>query len=485
MLLGHWLNAYPGADKWIRLGRQVLEKHGPRQFYEDGFSVEQATGYHFFSLGFLFQAALQARTAGEPMAAVERILPLALKAGVSLCQPDGRWPAIGDVDGARSVPVYFEDFWDFRSLCSLGAVVCRDAPAKHLAAQPSEEIFWLLGCDGVRAWQELPSQPTEKTAILPDAGYYVATSVDNRDWLLFDAGPLGDGVHHDGVPSVAHGHADALSLLLFWQGRPTLVDSGIPAYSGPLSELDYYRGQGAHSTFEILGQPIARGASRLAWNYVHRRPEVFARLNDQRWLARARINLAQGAVMERYILAIPGEGIWIADRVRTNHPCTAAWYWQMPADLKPSLASDDPRGIRLTIEGGEILVQTDGARVQASLEVADTTPVAWQAPVYGTKVPGRRLTITADSPGDLLVLTSLGTEVLAGHATLENASLGDSRLGSQPFSAGPLASAEIIWRVESSSGPRMIVAGATGKVIPQGWAPISGAGNWTAMERKL
>jgi len=71
VLLGRWLRGSSAASEWEGLGRRVLTQHGPGQFHEDGFTVEQATGYHFFTLGFLTQAVLAARCGDEPLCEVE------------------------------------------------------------------------------------------------------------------------------------------------------------------------------------------------------------------------------------------------------------------------------------------------------------------------------------------------------------------------------------------------------------------------------
>ena len=54
------------------------------------------------------------------------LLHKAYRAGMAFRPPNGRWPAIGDVDSARSIPVHHDDFWKFDSLCSVGAVLFDD-----------------------------------------------------------------------------------------------------------------------------------------------------------------------------------------------------------------------------------------------------------------------------------------------------------------------------------------------------------------------
>ena len=50
----------------------------------------------------------------------------------------------------------------------------------------------------------------------------------------------------------AHAHADALSFQLWADGRPVVVDPGMPTYDAG-AERDWFRGTRAHSTVAIDG----------------------------------------------------------------------------------------------------------------------------------------------------------------------------------------------------------------------------------------
>jgi hypothetical protein len=81
-------------------------------------------------------------------------------------------------------------------------------------------------------------------AVFPDTGYAVVRS--GGLWLAFDCGAVAPPF----LP--AHAHADALSVQLWWQGRPVLVDSGTSTYE-PGAERDRLRSTAAHSTVTVDG----------------------------------------------------------------------------------------------------------------------------------------------------------------------------------------------------------------------------------------
>ena len=404
-------SAIPESDRahqWRRMAQRTLTQHGPRQFYDDGFCVEQATGYHFFTLGFLSLAIAAARNEKSPLTELERVVHRAYLAGAALRQPDGRWPAIGDVDSARSIPVLPDEFWDFRSMCSLGAVLFDEAKLKLPDTCPGEELYWLLGCGGVKAWYELRDEPFPKSTVLNESGYAVARS-DAGDWLLFDAGPIANGLHADATPSTAHGHADALQVLYMHAGKQLLVDPGIPSYAGSRYWVDYFREATAHNTFEIEGVPLARTAGRLAWSHVAKRPQLDANLSEEAWLARGCVEWGLGVIVERYLLVLPGKGLFIADWIKTDQTCRVRWFWQLPAGTVQHLEKNDPHSCIVKGDGGTIATWADSVCLDCRLETADDhSPVAWQAPGYGEIQSGQRVYHEAEVTRNALVATYVG-----------------------------------------------------------------------------
>jgi len=91
---------------------------------------------------------------------------------------------------------------------------------------------------------ELPA-PDAWLTVFRETGYAVVCS--ERLWLAVDFGSPGPAF----LP--AHAHADALSLQLWWDGRPVLVDSGSSTYD-PGPERTRLRSTKAHSTIELDGE---------------------------------------------------------------------------------------------------------------------------------------------------------------------------------------------------------------------------------------
>lgn len=482
-LIGCVLSGTDAASRWKRLGRRVLCKHGPRQFYDDGFCVEQATGYHFYTLGFLSLAVVAARATGEPLEEFEPIIQRAFQAGLPFRQPGGRWPAIGDVDSARAIPVHHDDFWEFDSLCAVGATLFANPQLKPPGCDFSEEAYWLLGCDAVETLADCPDEPNRKVAFLEDSGYAIACSED--DWICFDAGPLGDGLHADATPSTAHGHADSLQVLYMHKQREVLIDPGMPFYFGDNKWVGHFRGPAAHNTLEIEGVEMARRAGQLAWSHVAPRAELDVNFNDEAWIARGQAQWDPGVTVERNLLAIPGRGLWIADWITSDRPRQMKWFWQLPEGcLEDSRQTSRTHSM---FEGNHLRLATwsDEAAITTTIESADdASPVAWNAPGYGVHRHGQRVRCELTPSTQVLVVTFFGSEPLPLEVTVHKRHVAcrpDDNTRDMPEFAHFAEShdeSEIVWRLEIGGTHVTYSAGNivgeinTDHVIP------GRAGNW-------
>jgi len=465
-LIGCVLEGTDDAERWRRLGRRVLQEHGPRQFYADGFCVEQATGYHYYTLGFMALAIAAARNHDEPLEELEASVHRAFQAGLAFRQPGGRWPAIGDVDSARSIPVHHDDFWSFDSLSLLGAAMFQDSGLIPAEERFSEEAYWLLGTEAVTYLKQQKSTVKTTAHVLPDAGYATASSA--HDWICLDGGPLGDGLHADATPSTAHGHADALQLLYHHGGRDILIDPGMPFYFGEDDWVGQFRSPAAHNTIEIDGVEMARRAGRLAWSHVAPRPTLDVKFTDEVWLARGSAEWAPGTKVERNILAIPERGVWIADCMTSDRPRATHWYWQLPDE-----EAVDPR----------IWTNADGCETEI-VSAEEGNPTGWFAPGYGVHHRGKWVHVELPSAEKVMLVSFFGDHP----APVEVETGGERICCSTDETTGGLslkddvdasASCDIIWRVELDGELQIYTAGATDGA----GTALEGTGAWPVMKQ--
>jgi hypothetical protein len=271
-VLGHLLSWLKPALRWRDKGWAILEQEMPKQFHSDGGTVEQATGYHHFTLGFYLQAVLLRRRLGLAIpSTVWSLLEKAFEFSMYMMRPDGSVPMIGDGDDGKALDLLQTSVWDFRSFLTLGAVLFQRGDFKKMAGSFPPDAAWLLGSEGWKAYDGLGErEPLKKSKALPKSGYYIMrTGWDQTaHYLTFDCGEIAAGVRKDDIPSAAHGHADALSIEVSAYGVPTLVDPGFYTYNGDEKWHRYFRETEAHNTVVVDGRSQAQYRGRLKWSHA-------------------------------------------------------------------------------------------------------------------------------------------------------------------------------------------------------------------------
>jgi hypothetical protein len=287
-MLGATFPEFRDAARWRTLARRVLEGRLPEQFYADGGSSEQSTFYHHATVGDYLLAGLTARRIGEDLSpAVWKAIERGIDFGAALTQPDGRTPEIGGADDGKPIRMEHLPFWDFRPYQAIGAVLFGRGDLKAVAGRFHEDALWLLGPDGLAAFDALAvSDPPQTSIALPQSGYYVMRSDWSAaaDYVCFDCGEQAAGMRPDAIPNSMHGHADCLSVVVSLRGRRVLVDSGFYAYNcGGLWET-HFRETAAHNTARVDHRDQARHLGKMAWSHSYRaKAEEWCTANGDAW----------------------------------------------------------------------------------------------------------------------------------------------------------------------------------------------------------
>ena len=246
--LGLILPDYCDAESWRDFGLRQTLREMEKQVLPDGADFESSTGYHRFVLELFLYSFLLCRANGEEIeekywSSLHRML-IYLRCYL---RPDGCAPLIGDTDSGQVLPIRRRRADDHAYLLALGAVVFNDPGLKLSGMEPPEELFWILGEEGVKTFQEMnASTAYEASKAFPHAGSYVMRDCDL--YLCFNASDA--GIHGRG----SHGHNDALSIEISAGGRAFIVDPGTYVYSADLQQRHEFRSTAFHSTVVIDGK---------------------------------------------------------------------------------------------------------------------------------------------------------------------------------------------------------------------------------------
>jgi len=345
-------------EPWRQRARAILEQEALLQNAPDGVNREQAVSYQQFVLDFLVLAALAGRANGETFASAywARIEAM-MEYLASIMDVAGNVPMIGDADDGYVVRLATAPGWcPYRSLLATGAVLFERGDFKVKAGALDEKTRWLLGEESSQRFAAIPTQdavlPVRRA--FPDGGYHILGGdfeTPSEVRLLVDSGPLGYRA------IAAHGHADALAILLSVGGREFLIDPGTYAYHTEREWRDYFRGTAAHNTLRVDGLDQSQIGGSFLWS---RHAQAYCEVWEPGTEADRFVGSHDGyralpdpMVHRREILCShPERTIAITDRIdcRETHVVERFWHFSEHCQLE--------------VEGSAIIAENQGVRIR-------------------------------------------------------------------------------------------------------------------------
>ena len=243
--LGLLLPELAGAEGWRGFAFRELLRELDRQVLPDGADWEASTNYHRYVTEVFLYTFLLCRENGLEVGerAWARVRSM-LEYARAILRPDGRAPLVGDADGGRFLPLARRRADEHAYLLAVGAAVFHE-PRFKVEDEAPEELFWLVGAEGVRAFEELEAAGAATSKPFRDAGVCVLREGDL--YLHLNAG--GAGLNGRG----AHGHNDALSIEVSACGVSFIADPGTYVYTSDLRARQEFRSTAHHSTVEVDG----------------------------------------------------------------------------------------------------------------------------------------------------------------------------------------------------------------------------------------
>jgi uncharacterized heparinase superfamily protein len=398
------------SKRWLELGLHHLNAQIRRQVRSDGVHAEQSVAYHRFFLDqyILTHAMLRANGRSLPAATLERMEHMT-QFLMDVIHPDGSVPSFGDGDDARGVWCRADAPKDYRSILVLGALIFGRGDFKTVAGESSEELLWLHAESGIQTFADLPSRAPDHTSVAyPNSGYYVMRG----GWgpadpvSVFDCGPLGLG-------PAGHGHADALSLQLFANGYPFLVDPGTYSYNIDYEWRDAFRSTRAHNTVVVDEQDQSLGRDRMSWT-------TMARAHCHRWITTSWFDLIDGEhdgyrrltgpVSHRRVVVFIKPDVWIVlDHLSGRGRHDIEMFLHLRPDCVAAAKAD--RTLLTSPTGGQLWASIlERLPESAAFTGAFTcNSDSWFSAAYGEKVRTSRLQINAELDGTCTVISGFTT----------------------------------------------------------------------------
>jgi hypothetical protein len=413
----------PKLRRWRDKYWQEMETQAEKQFHSDGFTMEQASYYHHFTLGFYLSLALLRQQNGLSVSPQTwKIIERAFEFPMYLTRPDGELPMLGDIDSARSLYFYLPDpKWNLRPFLALGATIFERGDMKFVAGDKFEEILWLLGKTGVEKYRRLNAvEPAQTSRGFSSAGYYILRDGWGKtaNYCCFDCGDIAHGVFKDETPSAAHGHGDILSFELTLDGQPVIIDPGFHTYFGPLEWHRYLRSTRGHNAIEVSGAGQAVHEGRIGWSNVSSPQLEYRVFTPEIDLVGGSIDrfagLSEKVFNKRYILFNKGKYFLVIDEV-AGEDCGKSFHVESSLHFAPGELREDARRLYYNgkLVGFLALPKTASVQIKSGGNGPDQ---GWVARGYGEKEPAPLLTISLEHPvpvklGMLFVAAAYGDKI--------------------------------------------------------------------------
>jgi hypothetical protein len=316
-----------GAAKWERSALEELAVQADRQILPDGVGAEQAPGYQMFvsELMMLVAQLVRMRDGAAPprlLAAIERSATY-LAAVVGDRDPE---PRIGDDDEGFAVRLGAEPVRTIRDHLGIVGAFAGHLEARRCGRSTPAAVWFASPREPVLPGRAVAS--ASPSLFAPDGGVVVLRSRSRR--VMMDVGPLGY------LSLAAHGHADALSVMVALDGKEIVGDPGAASYYGHPDWRAVHRGTRAHATVSVDEMDQSQMGGPFLWT-GHARTTVH-HVDLTRGIVDAQHDgyrrLAQPVGHRRWLVA-PGDWdeLLVVDRLDGVGYHSARTSWPLPPDL--------------------------------------------------------------------------------------------------------------------------------------------------------
>ncbi|MCX6647122.1 MAG: alginate lyase family protein, partial [bacterium] len=241
----------PEASDWVEFAQQELTEEIKKQVYPDGWDFEASTGYHRLALECFLIPAIFLDRIGKRMAKeyIAKLIHMGAFAR-DIAMPDGSFPLIGDNDSGLFMSLQPSPLNDLNYLIELTAAYTGDSslkPVIHLEGLVPETLWLTVEAGWVR-WCELRPSERPRTSEYQDGGLHIVKSADLRDMCTFRLGPVGQ------KGAGGHAHNDQLSITIWFNSKPVVVDPGTGCYTANFEKRNSYRLSAIHSVISVDGE---------------------------------------------------------------------------------------------------------------------------------------------------------------------------------------------------------------------------------------
>ena len=368
------------SEKYLSLGRKLLEQEAAAQIFPDGSYSMYSLNYHRFILHIYLYAIRLGELNNSPFSnSLYSSISVSIDYLSHLIDPQtGQMPVYGSNDGALVLPLNNCDFTDYRPLLQLGWYITK----KEFLFEPGpwdEDIFWLCGAEspspsgrGVRG---------EGDVSFPHGGTYLLRNTNSKAILRctdFCARPS---------------HADQLHMDLWIHGQDIAVDAGTYLYSGEGVWRNGLAHTSVHNTVTVDNKDQMTMVSRFTWTNWAKGKVL---MHDR--------NLWQGehdgykpVSHKRTVITLDDDRWLVIDNLiaKETHHYTLHWLLcDYPFEQKGNSVLLSLNGLKYKMQTG----MTEGNGDFSLVRADPNSTRGWRSRYYGHKEPAISVMLEANQP---------------------------------------------------------------------------------------
>jgi asparagine synthase (glutamine-hydrolysing) len=376
-LVGMLFPELKDSEKYVALGRKLLEQEATTQIFPDGSYSMYSLNYHRFILHLYLVAMRLGELSDSPFSNVlKNRVSKSIDYLYQLVDPEtGQMPVYGSNDGALVLPLNNCDFTDYRPLLQLGSYATKGTCLFQSGAW-DEPIYWLYGPQALQSKVDAPPQTTQNYA---DGGIFVLRGSQSKAILRC--------TDYRARPS----HADQLHVDLWIRGQNIACDAGTYLYSGEGVWRNGLAHTAVHNTVTVDDKDQMKMVSRFTWtNWA--RGKVLQH-NENLW--QGQHDGYKPVTHKRTVMALDDDRWLVVDHLEDRQIHHYSLHWLLndfPHEQHQNL-------ILLSIDSVKYKIQVGVMEGESAFSVVRADPNStrgWRSQYYGDKEPAISMMLQVD-----------------------------------------------------------------------------------------
>lgn len=243
--------------EWITAASDVLTEELGKQNSEDGVNKEMSLHYQCFIMEAygILALTMEKNHIVVPLKWRQFLSPMSQYLA-DCCGEYGEVLIFGDNDEGKLLDLQGEEFDYYRYVLQIMGVFLEQ---RYTSMSLTENLCWLITKEQQKIYKGKAYYRSPLVSSYLNGGYTILRSKDRKVMIGMDHAELGLG------SLAAHGHADALSVQLYYCGEPLLVDSGTYNYHISKSRRMEVRSTRAHNTVAVQNVEQAEILGPFLW----------------------------------------------------------------------------------------------------------------------------------------------------------------------------------------------------------------------------